>query len=116
MKEPKSFMSRKFAGKVLLGAGLLLGGVLAVAGGPLARVRSQAAATDDASTLLEGYRHVEVASVSDALRATDRAQDVHVAPHEADLSHEVCGIRRDGPAEEGSERGSQCAEWDAGGN
>jgi regulator of RNase E activity RraA len=67
MNEPKSFVSRKFAGKVLLGAGLLLAGVLAVAGGPLARVRSQAAATDDASTVLEGYRHVEVASVSDAL-------------------------------------------------
>ncbi|HTC43189.1 MAG TPA: RraA family protein [Candidatus Acidoferrales bacterium] len=67
MNEPKSFVSRKFAGKALLAIGLLLGGVLAVAGRPLARVHSQATVTGDASTLLEGYRHVEVASVSDAL-------------------------------------------------
>ncbi|MGB2636990.1 MAG: RraA family protein [Candidatus Acidiferrum sp.] len=67
MYQLKSFVSRKFAGKVLLGIGLLLGGVLAVGGRPIAHVHSQATATDDASTLLEGYRRVEVASVSDAL-------------------------------------------------
>jgi regulator of RNase E activity RraA len=66
MNDPKSFVSRKFAGNALLGIGLLLGGVLAVAGRPLVRVHSPAP-TDDASTLLEGYRHVEVASVSDAM-------------------------------------------------
>ena len=67
MNEPKSLLSRKFAGKALLGVALLLGGVLAVAGRPLAHVHTQTNPTDDASTLLEGYRHVEVASVSDAM-------------------------------------------------
>jgi regulator of RNase E activity RraA len=46
---------------------VLMAGVLAFAGYPLAHTRAQTPATDDAAALLEGYRHVEVASVSDAL-------------------------------------------------
>lgn len=52
--------------KGLIAFALLLLGLLALAGRPSARTRAQAP-PDNAAALLEGYRHVEVASVSDAL-------------------------------------------------
>jgi len=45
----------------------LLAGVLAFAGYPFGRTRAQAPPSPDAAGLLEGFRHVEVASVSDAI-------------------------------------------------
>jgi regulator of RNase E activity RraA len=42
-------------------------GLAAFEGGPLASVHSQATAVESSTALLEGYRHVEVASVSDAI-------------------------------------------------
>jgi regulator of RNase E activity RraA len=53
--------------KALVGFALVLAGALLFAGRPLARTRQQAPAAESAATLLEGYRHVEVASVSDAI-------------------------------------------------
>jgi regulator of RNase E activity RraA len=53
--------------KVLAIFFLLLAGVLAFAGRPFANPRQQASAPDSAAALLEGFRHVEAASVSDAL-------------------------------------------------
>ncbi|HEY1470335.1 MAG TPA: RraA family protein [Candidatus Acidoferrum sp.] len=53
--------------KVLLVVAALLIGVLAFAGNPFARTRPQAAPADSTAALLEGFRHVEVASVSDAM-------------------------------------------------
>ena len=55
------------ARKALVVLTFLLFGVLAFAGNPFARTRPQAAPTDSAAALLEGFRHVEVASVSDAI-------------------------------------------------
>jgi regulator of RNase E activity RraA len=52
--------------KGLVAFALFLVGLLAFAGRPSARTRAQAP-PDNAAALLEGYRHVEVASVSDAL-------------------------------------------------
>jgi len=53
--------------KALVASAILLAGVLAFAGHPFARTRQQAPPAENAATLLEGFRHVEVASVSDAL-------------------------------------------------
>lgn len=55
------------ARKALVVFSLLLACILAIAGYPLARARQQAPAPDSAAALLEGFRHVEAASVSDAL-------------------------------------------------
>jgi regulator of RNase E activity RraA len=67
MRQLLSFASHGAARKALLVLALLLVGVLAFAGNPFARTRPQAPPADSAAALLEGYRHVEVASVSDAL-------------------------------------------------
>lgn len=58
---------KRIVGKTLVVLVLLLAGVLVFAGNPFARTRPQAPPADNAAALLEGYRHVEVASVSDAL-------------------------------------------------
>jgi regulator of RNase E activity RraA len=47
--------------------GLVCLGLLALAGRPLATARSEGASPETAAEVLEGYRHVEVASVSDAI-------------------------------------------------
>jgi regulator of RNase E activity RraA len=67
MNKPLSPVFPSIVRKILVVFSLLLGGILAFTGHPLARALQQAPATDDAAVLLEGYRHVEVASVSDAL-------------------------------------------------
>lgn len=54
-------------GKTLVSLALVLAGVLLFAGRPFARTRQQPAPAENAAALLEGFRHVEVASVSDAL-------------------------------------------------
>jgi len=53
--------------KALVASAILLAVVLAFAGHPFARTRQQAPPAENAAELLEGFRHVEVASVSDAL-------------------------------------------------
>jgi len=53
--------------KALMVSTLLFAGILMIAVHPFARARAQAPATDNPAALLEGYRHTEVASVSDAL-------------------------------------------------
>ena len=53
--------------KSLVGLALGLAGALAFAGHPFVHPRQQASPAENAAALLEGYRHVEVASVSDAL-------------------------------------------------
>jgi len=53
--------------KIGIVAVILLSGVLGLVAYPLARTRAQAVSNDNAAALLEGYRHVEVASVSDAI-------------------------------------------------
>jgi regulator of RNase E activity RraA len=58
---------KRIVGKTLVVLVLLLAAVLVFAGNPFARTRPQAPPADNAAALLEGYRHVEVASVSDAL-------------------------------------------------
>jgi regulator of RNase E activity RraA len=55
------------AQKVLVVFFLFLVGALAFAGRPFAHARQQAPAPDKVAALLEGFRHVEAASVSDAL-------------------------------------------------
>ena len=55
------------AQKVLIVFFLFLAGAWAFAGHPFAHARQQASAPDSAAALLEGFRHVEAASVSDAL-------------------------------------------------
>jgi regulator of RNase E activity RraA len=62
-----SLAIRGTARKATLVLTLLLLGVLAFTVNPFARARPQAPSTDNAAALLEGFRHVEVASVSDAL-------------------------------------------------
>ncbi|HUN62537.1 MAG TPA: RraA family protein [Candidatus Sulfotelmatobacter sp.] len=66
MKKQHSVISWRFAGKALIVVALVLGSMLAFAVRPWARASSQAPAAEDGAALLEGYRHVEVASVSDA--------------------------------------------------
>jgi regulator of RNase E activity RraA len=46
---------------------LIAAGIAAIASPPRAKSRQESATANDAATLLEGFRHVEVASVSDAL-------------------------------------------------
>jgi regulator of RNase E activity RraA len=53
--------------KTLLSLALAFAGVLALAEHPLAGRPAQAPSLENAAALLEGFRHVEVASVSDAL-------------------------------------------------
>jgi regulator of RNase E activity RraA len=53
--------------KAMLVLALLVLGVLAFTANPFARPRPQAPPADNPAALLEGFRHVEVASVSDAL-------------------------------------------------
>jgi regulator of RNase E activity RraA len=67
MNLPFSSATKRIVGKSLVVLVLLLAGVLVFAGNPFARTRPQAPPADNAAALLEGYRHVEVASVSDAL-------------------------------------------------
>jgi len=62
-----SHVIRGTARKTTLVLALLLLGVLAFTVSPFARPRPQAPPADNAAALLEGFRHVEVASVSDAL-------------------------------------------------
>jgi regulator of RNase E activity RraA len=62
-----SFAIRGTARKAMLVLALLLLGVLAFTANPFARPRPQAPPADNAAALLERFRHVEVASVSDAL-------------------------------------------------
>jgi len=73
MNKPLSLATGRGAGKTMGVFTLLLGGVLVFAAHPLARTSWQVLPVDNATALLEGYRHVEVASVSDALeRLTGR--------------------------------------------
>lgn len=67
MNKPLSPVFGSMVGKILVVFSILLGGILAFTGHPLAGALPQASAIDNAAVLLEGYRHVEVASVSDAL-------------------------------------------------
>lgn len=67
MNKPLSPIFRIAYSKALLAFTLLLAVALAFAAHPLARARQQASPPSDPASLLEGYRHVEVASVSDAL-------------------------------------------------
>jgi regulator of RNase E activity RraA len=67
MRERHSLLSLRFAGKATVVGALLLGVVLSFALRPWARPATQAPAGEDTAALLEGYRHVEVASVSDAM-------------------------------------------------
>jgi regulator of RNase E activity RraA len=53
--------------KTLLSLALAFAGLLVFAAHPFARTRQQAPPAANAAALLEGFRHVEVASVSDAL-------------------------------------------------
>jgi regulator of RNase E activity RraA len=46
---------------------LIAAGIAAIASPPRAKSRQESGPTNDAASLLEGFRHVEVASVSDAL-------------------------------------------------
>jgi regulator of RNase E activity RraA len=63
-----SFFATSSSARMLLAVlFLLLAGVLAFAGRPFANAGQQASAPDSAAALLEGFRHVEAASVSDAL-------------------------------------------------
>ena len=62
-----SIAIRGAARKAMLVLALLLLGVLAFTVNPFARPRPQAPPADNPAALLEGFRHVEVASVSDAL-------------------------------------------------
>lgn len=66
MRKRHSLISLPFVGKASIVLVLLLGGLLAFAVRPWARASSQTPAGEDGAALVEGYRHVEVASVSDA--------------------------------------------------
>jgi regulator of RNase E activity RraA len=66
MRKLHSVTYWRFVGRASIVVALVLGSMLAFAVRPWARARSQAPAGEDGAALLEGYRHVEVASVSDA--------------------------------------------------
>lgn len=66
MRKRHSLISLPFVGKASIVLVLLLGGLLAFVVRPWARASSQTPAGEDGAALVEGYRHVEVASVSDA--------------------------------------------------
>jgi regulator of RNase E activity RraA len=76
-----SLAIRGTARKAMLVVVLLLLGVLAFTANPFARPRPQAPAADNAAALLEGFRHVEVASVSDALE--------QITGHKMYMSHRM---------------------------
>jgi regulator of RNase E activity RraA len=65
----KAFLATKgkIFGKMLAVLVLLVAGGLAFAGHPFASARSQGSPGENQAALLDGYRHVEVASVSDAM-------------------------------------------------
>jgi regulator of RNase E activity RraA len=67
MDKSISFASRGVIRKALIALSLLGGCVLAFAGRPFTHTQAQAPPGDSPAALLEGYRHVEVASVSDAI-------------------------------------------------
>jgi regulator of RNase E activity RraA len=67
MNKPLSLPVHISAGKALVVFSLLLAGGLAFASRPGARTHAQAPPAANDAALLEGFRHVEVASVSDAL-------------------------------------------------
>ena len=67
MKTLLSLSTRPIARKTLVVLALFLVGVLVFAAHPFAGARAQAPVAENAAALLEGYRHTEVASVSDAL-------------------------------------------------
>jgi regulator of RNase E activity RraA len=67
MTKPLSFVTGSNIRKLLLALSLLLAVLLILSGHPFASARPQAPAAENAAELLEGFRHVEVASVSDAL-------------------------------------------------
>jgi regulator of RNase E activity RraA len=67
MKKPLSLATQDFMRRPVIVLCVVLAGVLAFAGNPFARTRAQAPPLDNPAALLEGFRHVEVASVSDAL-------------------------------------------------
>lgn len=62
-----SYIASSSVRKIFLPSLLLTTAVLAFAGNPFAGTRPQATPGDNPAALLEGYRHVEVASISDAL-------------------------------------------------
>jgi 3-hexulose-6-phosphate synthase / 6-phospho-3-hexuloisomerase len=67
MTRPISHTTYNSIRKALLVSIILIAVVLVFSGNPFAVARPQSPSGDNAAALLEGYRHVEVASVSDAL-------------------------------------------------
>lgn len=67
MNRLSSFAPRGISRKVMITSVLVLTGILVVAGRPFAHTQAQAPVAEDSAALLVAYRHVEVASVSDAL-------------------------------------------------
>ncbi|HTQ96219.1 MAG TPA: hypothetical protein VMH89_05400, partial [Candidatus Acidoferrum sp.] len=67
MSKPFSLLSRKTVLKSLSVLFILLIGIFALVQRPFARTQAQAPLADTPEALLEGFRHVEVASVSDAI-------------------------------------------------
>jgi regulator of RNase E activity RraA len=67
MDKPIYFASREVIRKALVVLSLLGVCVLVFAGRPFTHTQAQAPPADSPAALLEGYRHVEVASVSDAI-------------------------------------------------
>jgi len=84
MIKPLSLATQNAVRKTLIVLLLLLAGVLELAVNPFARTRAQAPPADDAGALLEGFRHVEVASVSDALE--------QLTGHKMYMSHRMRSI------------------------
>jgi regulator of RNase E activity RraA len=66
MGAPRLKLSRRIAGMAIL-AGTVMAGAAALAWPLLGRTQQGDATTGDEASLLDGFRHVEVASVSDAL-------------------------------------------------
>jgi regulator of RNase E activity RraA len=67
MNKPLSFAAAGTIRKALVVLALLLAAVLPFAEHPSAHAREETPPAENATALLEGFRHVEVASVSDAL-------------------------------------------------
>jgi regulator of RNase E activity RraA len=67
MDNPFSLAAAGAIRKSLVVLALLLAAILAIAGRPSAQTGRQASPAENATALLEGFRHVEVASVSDAI-------------------------------------------------
>jgi regulator of RNase E activity RraA len=70
MKAPACFIPSRHFKTILLTGTLLVAGVVTSALSPWAESRQEAPKSNDDAVLLEGFRHVEVASVSDALEQT----------------------------------------------